>query len=97
MTTEHSPYWLVLSGAGALLSLWALRSLPEGTSLAPVPVERETEEGPYGLMKHPMYLGNALFIAGLGGYAAGTANALALGAVTDLVQRHWIQLENGDA
>jgi protein-S-isoprenylcysteine O-methyltransferase Ste14 len=48
-------------------------------------------------MKHPMYLGNALFIAGLGGYAAGPANALALGAVTDLVQRHWIHLEEGSA
>lgn len=94
---ERSPYWLVLSGAGALLSLWALRSLPEGTSLAPVPVERETDAGPYALMKHPMYLGNALFIAGLGGYAAGPANALALGAVTDLVQRHWIHLEEGSA
>lgn len=50
--------------------------------------------GPYKYLKHPMYVGNWLAIAGCAGLAAGWWNVLAVGECTFLLLYEWILREN---
>jgi len=70
-------------------------SLPKGTNLAPVPPKERISTGAYRFLTHPMYVGNVLFVSGLGGMAAGLWNALAIGFSVEMLMRHWVSLENG--
>lgn len=71
---------LVLLAAGVLLVLWGLVHLRRSFSVVPQ-ARRVVRSGPYRWVRHPMYLGNLLTLAGLGlliGSAAAIALALAL-------------------
>jgi protein-S-isoprenylcysteine O-methyltransferase Ste14 len=57
---------VVLALAGAALGAWAARTL--GASLTPFPQPRAdarlVTRGPFALVRHPIYLGGALFLVG---------------------------------
>lgn len=74
---------------GLGLVMWAGVSLPEGTVLFPLPIKAISTAGPYRFLRHPMYVGNVLAIAGFAGLAAGVWNALAVGGLAELVMREW--------
>lgn len=64
-----------LVGGGLLLVDWTLLSNPFASSAVRIQREREQSvitEGPYGLVRHPMYSGVFLFVAG-SGLALGSA------------------------
>jgi hypothetical protein len=42
-----------------------------------------------------MYVGNVIFVAGLGGLAAGIWNALAFAIMAEMLMQYWIGLEEG--
>lgn len=85
--------WIGCMVVGFVLGVWAIRSLPPGTDLAPVPIQTRTTTGPYRWLAHPMYVGNGLFIVGAAGLAAGIWNSLAAACVAELVMREWAQRE----
>ena len=86
-------FWITLTLSGLALTIWAMRSLPKGTDMMPVPPKVRVKDGPYRWLKHPMYVGNTLFVAGLAGLAAGFWNALAIGSVCEMLMRYWAGLE----
>ncbi len=86
--------WLSLGAIGFVLSSWAYLSLPKGTNMAPIPPKVRIKTGAYRFMKHPMYVGNVLFVSGMAGMAAGFWNAFAVGTVTEMLMRSWVILEN---
>lgn len=86
--------YAVLSAAGFALAIWARLSLPEQVPMWPVRVQERSTKGPYRWFRHPMYAGNILFIAGLGGVAAGFWNALALFTLAELLMREWAWRED---
>jgi protein-S-isoprenylcysteine O-methyltransferase Ste14 len=57
-----------VAGAGIALAVAAFRTL--GPAMTPFPVPRAgaelREQGPYRIVRHPMYAGGLLFFAGLG-------------------------------
>jgi len=82
--------WLSAVLAGAWIQVWAYTSLPAGTSMAAVPLRGPRSRlGPYRFCKHPMYWGNCIFFAGLGGIAGGFWNALALCWLAYMVCSEW--------
>lgn len=81
--------WWIMVAAGVIFASWAGMSLPPGTSLKPQPPKQRTSRGPYRWMRHPMYLGNILVVAGLFGVAGGIWHAIAGWVLTDLVMRDW--------
>lgn len=88
--------YAVLAIAGMALGIWARASLPDGTRDCVVPIARDhfhclklANRGPYRWARHPMYIGNILFITGLGGLGGGIWNALALMTLAELVHREW--------
>ncbi len=56
---------LVLLAVGSAIVLWALVYLRRSFSVVPQ-ARNIVESGPYGYVRHPMYVGNMLTIAGLG-------------------------------
>ena len=87
--------WTGVGLVGFALSSWAYLSLPQGTDMAPVPPKVRISTGVYRFLKHPMYIGNVMFVSGLAGMAAGIWNALAIGFTAEMLLRHWISLEGG--
>lgn len=88
--------WASLAVLGTALSSWA------GVTLAligvknwqPVPPVYRTRAGPYRWLKHPMYIGQELALAGVGGLAAGHWGAIGFYLLANLVQREWRHREN---
>ncbi|MHA2068979.1 MAG: methyltransferase [Candidatus Thorarchaeota archaeon] len=87
--------WGGMSISGLFLVYWSVFSLPKGTDLMPRPPLVKVKNGPYRLLKHPMYIGNVVLVSGLGGLAAGIWNALALGIIAGMVMEFWAGLEGG--
>ena len=88
--------WAVLAVLGYVLVLWSYMSLPPGTPMLPQPPRGAlSKRGPYRWLKHPMYWGNCIFIAGLGGVAGGFWNAFALGMLAYMVCYEWTLRERG--
>lgn len=87
--------WALAMVVGFALGVWALRSLPPGTNLLPVPIVDRCARGPYRFLRHPMYVGQWLVIVGAAGLAAGWWNAFAVGTVAELVMREWAARETG--
>jgi protein-S-isoprenylcysteine O-methyltransferase Ste14 len=81
--------WIAVIAAGVGLGVAALRALPPGTDLRPVPIVTRTTRGPYRWLAHPMYVGNGLIIIGCAGLAAGLWNAAACGCLAELLMREW--------
>jgi protein-S-isoprenylcysteine O-methyltransferase Ste14 len=88
-------WWWACVVVGLALQGWAMQSLPPGTTMQPVPWVERTTRGPYRYLKHPMYVGNWLYIVGFAGYAGGFWNALAVGTVAELLLRDWAGREEG--
>lgn len=90
--------WVAISVAGFVLGVWAGISLPKGTDMMPGPIRgKVTTDGPYRFLKHPMYIGNVMIVAGLagmnGGRWGGIFAALAVGFVAEMLMRQWAGLE----
>lgn len=85
--------WGAMAIGGLALIVWAMRSLPPGTDLRPGPIVEPTRRGPYRWLAHPMYVGNVIHLAGLGGLGGGFWNALAIGCVAETVMREWTKRE----
>ena len=80
----------VLLGAGMVYSIWALLYLRRSFSILPE-ARRLVTHGPYGLSRHPLYLGEAVAALGLLVTSAGpTAVLLAVAALgVQLLRMHW--------
>ena len=87
--------WTGIAIIGLALAVWAQASLPKGTSMAPIPPKVRVDTGAYRFMKHPMYIGNVLFVSGMGGMAAGFWGACAVGTITEMLMRSWAMAEDG--
>lgn len=87
--------WAGVAVVGLYLASWACLALPKGTNMAPVPPKVRIKSGPYRFLKHPMYVGNVLFVSGLAGMGAGIWNAFAVGFTAEMLMRHWASLEDG--
>ncbi len=89
--------WAVVTLAGLALVTWSWLALPEGTDMMPVPPVKRVSAGPYRFLKHPMYVGNVAFVAGLaglnGGGAGGLFAALAVGFLAKMLMQYWAGLE----
>ena len=93
--------WTVVTVAGFALATWALLSLPEGTDVMPVPVveRNRVTDGAYQWpwMKHPMYVGNVMFVSGLaglnGGRWGGVFGALSVAFLAGMLMQYWAGLE----
>lgn len=63
-----TPLGWVVAAAGLALGIWAGRTM--GRSLSPFPrpprSARLVQDGPFRVVRHPIYLGGTLFCAGLG-------------------------------
>lgn len=78
---------------GLALASWACAVNPEGAkTISGVPT-RIITTGPYRYLRHPMYVGTWLLVVGLGGLAAGWANAFAHGTLAEMLIRDWIGRE----
>jgi protein-S-isoprenylcysteine O-methyltransferase Ste14 len=79
-----TPLGWVVAAAGLALGIWAGRTM--GRSLSPFPrpprSTRLVQNGPFRVVRHPIYLGGTLFCAGLG--LVFSVYALALTAVLAL-------------
>jgi protein-S-isoprenylcysteine O-methyltransferase Ste14 len=84
------PDWVRVLGipvilAGAALAVWAGRTM--GSSLTPFPRPRAdgvlVEDGPYAIVRHPIYAAGTLFFLGFGLFASipATVGAAALAAL----------------
>ena len=87
--------WASVAVLGLALSTWAYVALPRSTYMAPIPPIVKINTGPYRWMKHPMYVGNVAFVAGLGGLGSGIWGALAIGFTAEMIMRDWIHREKG--
>ena len=94
--------WIVVTTVGLILATWAYLTLPENASMMPVPARGRhliTRKGPYRFLKHPMYVGNVMFVSGLaglnGGRYGGIFAALAVGFTAEMLMRFWAGLERG--
>jgi protein-S-isoprenylcysteine O-methyltransferase Ste14 len=87
--------WVSMIAAGTALTIAAVRALPSGTDLRPVPIVTRTTRGPYRWLQHPMYWGNGLIIVGCAGLAAGVWNAITAGLLAELLMREWALRETG--
>jgi protein-S-isoprenylcysteine O-methyltransferase Ste14 len=58
---------LIPAALGFLLAVWASRSLGRSMTALPVPKDggQLVQEGPYRFLRHPIYVGAALFFGGL--------------------------------
>lgn len=58
---------LIPAALGFVLAAWASRSLGRSMTALPVPKDggRLVQEGPYRFLRHPIYVGAALFFGGL--------------------------------
>jgi protein-S-isoprenylcysteine O-methyltransferase Ste14 len=58
---------LIPAALGFVLAAWAVRTLGRSLTALPVPKDegRLVQEGPYRFLRHPVYVGGALFFAGL--------------------------------
>ena len=83
----------VLLAAGLAYSVWALSCLNRSFSILPE-ARRLVTAGPYGLSRHPLYLGEGLATLGLLVHTAGPT-ALALGAAVGVAQLVRIRWEEG--
>jgi protein-S-isoprenylcysteine O-methyltransferase Ste14 len=100
---QPSPAELVRAGAGACLAavavalmLWVLRAFPAvSTGHYVLPGHRVVAEGPYALVRHPLYLAAYLvwFAVALG-FGSGAALAL---AVCYVVPGYWIYMRSEEA
>lgn len=80
------PLWAwAMALAGALLSLWALWSLGEAFGVAPARRGRIATAGPYRLVRHPAYLGEAMSITAFAAAWPSLWNAAAAGAAVGLL------------
>lgn len=88
--------WVALIVIGQALVIWTNLTLPGAIRMQPgrVPAVRLTH-GAFRWLRHPMYVGNVLFVVGLAGLAAGFWNALAVGTVAELLMREWAGREDG--
>lgn len=93
--------WTVMWVAGLALVSWAYVALPKGTDMMPIPPRGKlTKAGPYRWrwLKHPMYVGNVAFVAGLAGMTGGRAGglwaALAVGFLAKMLMQYWAGLES---
>lgn len=79
---------------GIVLVTWAALVNPNASRLPEYrPYESYTRRGPYRVMRHPIYVGELLIVAGLAGLAAGWWNVLAVGLVADLLLADWVKRE----
>ena len=62
--TSASPWLALFSVPGLLLAFWAMLALDRSFSIAPAKREIVTR-GPYKYMRHPMYTGEILSLAGV--------------------------------
>lgn len=87
--------WSACLVLGTALAIAAVRALPAGTDLRPVPIVTRTTRGPYRWLQHPMYVGNGLIVVGCAGLAAGVWNAITAGLLAELLMREWALRETG--
>ena len=82
--------WIAVTILGLLIEVYAYMHLPPGTPMLPQPpLGPLSKSGPYRFVRHPMYWGNCIFIAGLGGIAGGFWNAFALAMLAYMVCYEW--------
>jgi protein-S-isoprenylcysteine O-methyltransferase Ste14 len=83
----------LLAGFAVVLMLWALRSFPAvSTGHYVLPEHRVVSEGPYGLVRHPLYLAAyAVWLAVAVGF--GSRLALAL-TVLYVVPSYWVYMRS---
>ena len=93
--TVLAALWITMVVFGAALSAWAELALPEGTDMRPIPPVKEVRDGPYGLLKHPMYVGNVAVLAGFAGLGGGIFAALSVGILAKMIMQHFAGLERG--
>lgn len=94
------PLWLYVAGAvvalcGIVLDVWAMMTLHDGgTTIMPHrPSHHLVTGGPYAFSRNPIYLGNALLLAGIGIAAASPWFLLAALFAALLTQRLAIERE----
>lgn len=81
-------------GVGLVLVVWATSLNPKGAASSPDdPPGRVVTTGPYRWLRHPIYVGQWLVIAGLGGWASGLAGCLCAGYLAELLFSDWTTRE----
>lgn len=86
--------WVLFAFGGLALMTWAKRSLPAGTPMTATPPVQRVQAGAYRWLRHPMYLGNTLFITGVAGMGGGALVALALFSLSVTVFGEWAARED---
>lgn len=82
---------------GFALASWATYHNPKGAVHPPGRRpwgQGVISSGPYRWLRHPMYIGNWMLIAGFAGMAAGPLNAIAVGLLAELLMREWAMRDN---
>ena len=67
-TVLQLDWFIAIQSAGIALGLWAIRSIGENNwSVYPIPNKHSTitSTGPFGYIRHPMYLALLLFMGGI--------------------------------
>jgi protein-S-isoprenylcysteine O-methyltransferase Ste14 len=93
---ERRSLLLVPAFVGLALALWANKLNPEGGKVGPAPLPANAvKSGPYRIVSHPMYVGQACAVVFFMWYAAGFWAAFALGLITEVMFREYIWREEG--
>ncbi|MFL5931482.1 MAG: methyltransferase family protein [Gaiellaceae bacterium] len=67
MSDGVTPIGWIVAAAGLVLAVWAARTMGESLSPFPRPPRRAhlVQTGPFRYLRHPIYVGGTLFLAGL--------------------------------